>query len=210
MQYLASSSSTLLGQPSANLRRLIGYGVDDDAMSAFEIPNVDPAKLFRSPVLLFVLARRDIKAHEMKMEAAARVNAVRQYACEVRMELNDLITWPFLSSHFFNRLIAKSGRKKKIHRPVARVVRLTYKLLSLVWTYSIYINCNFIFLLIPQALNWLLRSATQPTCVHDVMWWFSETLSQYASSPPPSPVIQEIQEVSYKKKQIHDTILGTI
>ncbi|XP_013162054.1 PREDICTED: E3 ubiquitin-protein ligase MYCBP2 isoform X3 [Papilio xuthus] len=126
VQYLASSSSSLLGQPSANLRRLIGYGVGDDAVSAFEVPNVDPGALFRSPVLLFILARRDLKAHEEKMEAAARANAVRQYACE--------------------------------------------------------------------ALNWLLRSATQSTCVHDVMWWFCETLSQYANSQQPTPGVQENQE----------------
>ena len=28
-----------------------------------------------------------------------------------------------------------------------------------------------------QALNWLLRSVTQPTCLHDLMWHLSQALS---------------------------------
>lgn len=29
-----------------------------------------------------------------------------------------------------------------------------------------------------QALNWLLRTVTQPMCVHDIMWWFVSSLVQ--------------------------------
>nr|CAD7199865.1 unnamed protein product [Timema douglasi] len=32
-----------------------------------------------------------------------------------------------------------------------------------------------------QALNWLLRSVTQPTCLHDLLWWFVAALTP---SPP--------------------------
>lgn len=28
-----------------------------------------------------------------------------------------------------------------------------------------------------QALNWLLRSVTQPTCLHDLLWHFIQALS---------------------------------
>ncbi|CAG4984339.1 unnamed protein product, partial [Parnassius apollo] len=125
--YSASAGSSLLAQPSAALRRLIGCGDENEGtVSAFEAPKVDLAALFRSPVLNFVLSRRDLNAHRMKMDAAARINTVRQYACE--------------------------------------------------------------------ALNWLLRSATQPICVHDVMWWFCESLSQFASSMPPTFVMEDNKE----------------
>lgn len=28
-----------------------------------------------------------------------------------------------------------------------------------------------------QALNWLLRSVTQPVCLHDLLWWFVTSLA---------------------------------
>lgn len=28
-----------------------------------------------------------------------------------------------------------------------------------------------------QALNWLLRSVTQPICLHDLLWWFVTSLT---------------------------------
>lgn len=28
-----------------------------------------------------------------------------------------------------------------------------------------------------QALNWLLRSVTQPMCLHDLLWWFTASLT---------------------------------
>nr|XP_022909947.1 E3 ubiquitin-protein ligase MYCBP2 isoform X2 [Onthophagus taurus] len=30
-----------------------------------------------------------------------------------------------------------------------------------------------------QALNWLLRSVTQPVCLHDLLWWFVTSLQQH-------------------------------
>lgn len=27
-----------------------------------------------------------------------------------------------------------------------------------------------------QALNWLLKSVTQPICLHDLLWWFVTSL----------------------------------
>lgn len=32
-----------------------------------------------------------------------------------------------------------------------------------------------------QALNWLLRSVTQPICLHDLLWWFVASLSPIVS-----------------------------
>ena len=34
-----------------------------------------------------------------------------------------------------------------------------------------------------QALNWLLRSVTQPACLHDLLWWFVTALTPL----PPDP-----------------------
>lgn len=28
-----------------------------------------------------------------------------------------------------------------------------------------------------QALNWLIRSVTQPVCLHDLLWWFVTSLT---------------------------------
>lgn len=33
-----------------------------------------------------------------------------------------------------------------------------------------------------QALNWLLRSVTQPICLHDLLWWFVSSLTPIVSS----------------------------
>lgn len=33
-----------------------------------------------------------------------------------------------------------------------------------------------------QALNWLLRSVTQPICLHDLLWWFVSSLTPVISS----------------------------
>ncbi|XP_052752649.1 E3 ubiquitin-protein ligase MYCBP2 isoform X3 [Galleria mellonella] len=126
---LSGAGSSLLAQPSAALHRLVGCGAwskETCSVSAFEPSRVDPEALMRSPVLTFVLARRDLHAYRQKMDAAIRINTVRQYAFE--------------------------------------------------------------------ALNWLLRSATQPTCVHDVMWWFCSALDKYARIVPPPLSLDDNKE----------------
>ncbi|KAJ2954521.1 hypothetical protein O0L34_g2805 [Tuta absoluta] len=126
---LSGAGSSLLAQPSAALQRLVGCGewtADGCAVSAFEPPHVDADTLLRSPVLAFVLARRDLHAHRQKMDAAVRINTVRQYAFE--------------------------------------------------------------------AMNWLLRSSTQPTSVHDVMWWFSAALDKFARIVPPPLALDDSKE----------------
>lgn len=52
-------------------------------MSAFEPPRLDSEALMNSPVLSFILAKRDLHVHRQKMDAAVRINTVRQYAFEV-------------------------------------------------------------------------------------------------------------------------------
>ncbi|CAB3259020.1 unnamed protein product [Arctia plantaginis] len=126
---LSAAGSSLLAQPSASLRRLIGVGdwtSGAGAVSAFEAPQIDSEALMNSPVLSFILAKRDLHLHRQKMEATIRINTVRQYAFE--------------------------------------------------------------------ALNWLLRSATQPTCVHDVMWWFCNALDKFARIVPPPLAIEDNKE----------------
>lgn len=39
-------------------------------------------------------------------------------------------------------------------------------------------RCIMITLLF-QALNWMLHCVTQPTCFHDIMWWFNSAMEQY-------------------------------
>lgn len=34
-----------------------------------------------------------------------------------------------------------------------------------------------------QALNWLLRTVTQPICLHDLLWWFTNALTPVISDP---------------------------
>ncbi|XP_047524361.1 E3 ubiquitin-protein ligase MYCBP2 isoform X3 [Pieris napi] len=45
-----------------------------------------------------------------------------------------------------------------------------------------------------EALNWFLRSTTQPTCVHDVMWWFCNALDTYARIVQPPDADEENKE----------------
>ncbi|XP_048488841.1 E3 ubiquitin-protein ligase MYCBP2 [Plutella xylostella] len=128
---LAGGGSSLLAQPSAALQRLVG-GVDwtegTRSVSAFEPPRLDAEELMRRPTLAFVLARRDLHAYRQKMDAAVRINTVRQYAFE--------------------------------------------------------------------AMNWLLRSVTQPTCVHDVMWWFCNALDKFARIVPIIPADDNKENVA--------------
>ncbi|KAJ0183668.1 hypothetical protein K1T71_000091 [Dendrolimus kikuchii] len=128
---LPGAGSSLLAQPSAALQRLVGCGSWNNAgcVSAFEAPQVDPDTLIKSPVLSFVLARRDLLAHRQKMDAAVRINKVREYAFE--------------------------------------------------------------------ALNWLLRSTSQPVCVHDIMWWFCTALDKYARIVPPPLILEDNKEENF-------------
>lgn len=81
---LSGAGSSLLAQPSAELQRLVGCGDASNAsVSAFEPPRVDPDALMKSPVLTFALAKRDLPVYRQKMDAAVRINTVRQYAFEV-------------------------------------------------------------------------------------------------------------------------------
>lgn len=53
------------------------------AVSAFQSPHVDPETIMRSPVLTFILAKRELPSCRQKMDAAVRINTIRQYAFEV-------------------------------------------------------------------------------------------------------------------------------
>ena len=46
-----------------------------------------------------------------------------------------------------------------------------------------------------QAFNWLLRSITQPTCIHDLLWHFVGALT------PPPPEQEEEEDEGEKKKE---------
>ncbi|XP_046604041.1 E3 ubiquitin-protein ligase MYCBP2 isoform X2 [Neodiprion virginianus] len=53
-----------------------------------------------------------------------------------------------------------------------------------------------------QALNWLLRSVTQPICLHDLLWWFLSALT------PVTPDTLDVSEDDNRteKKEDHDMI----
>ncbi|XP_023712844.2 E3 ubiquitin-protein ligase MYCBP2 [Cryptotermes secundus] len=52
-----------------------------------------------------------------------------------------------------------------------------------------------------QALNWLLRSVTQPACLHDLLWWFVAALMPAA--PDPDSASEEDNNRTDKKDE-HD------
>lgn len=82
---IIGAGSSLLAQPSAALQKLVGVSENDGCtVSAFEASHVDPETLMRSPVLVFILGKRDIPACRQRIDAAVRINTVRQYAFEVR------------------------------------------------------------------------------------------------------------------------------
>lgn len=56
-----------------------------------------------------------------------------------------------------------------------------------------------------QALNWLLRSVTQPICLHDLLWWFIASLTPTV----PTPDIPDTNDEDNKtdKKDDHVSLL---
>lgn len=55
-----------------------------------------------------------------------------------------------------------------------------------------------------QALNWLLRSVTQPICLHDLLWWFIASLTP--TIPPDIPDTNE-EDNKTDKKDDHVNLL---
>lgn len=57
-----------------------------------------------------------------------------------------------------------------------------------------------------QALNWLLRSVTQPTCLHDLLWCFVAALTP--TSPPLQPPADDHnpQDQPHHKDKSHDLV----
>ncbi|XP_076287336.1 MYC binding protein highwire isoform X6 [Lasioglossum baleicum] len=54
-----------------------------------------------------------------------------------------------------------------------------------------------------QALNWLLRSVTQPICLHDLLWWFSASLTPVVT---PEPADSTDEDNRAEKRDEHDMI----
>lgn len=53
-----------------------------------------------------------------------------------------------------------------------------------------------------QSLNWLLRSVTQPVCLHDLLWWFVTSLT-------PIDVELESEEDNKPPRKIEDQVCVT-
>lgn len=56
-----------------------------------------------------------------------------------------------------------------------------------------------------QALNWLLRSVTQPICLHDLLWWFSASLTS-AVSPESADSTDEENRVEKRDEHVSITM----
>ena len=53
-----------------------------------------------------------------------------------------------------------------------------------------------------QALNWLLKSVTQPICLHDLLWWFVTSLT-------PAEIETETDDDNRPSKKIDDQVGST-
>lgn len=53
-----------------------------------------------------------------------------------------------------------------------------------------------------QALNWLLRSVTQPICLHDLLWWFVSSLTPV--TPSDSTEANEDNRTEKKEDHVND------
>lgn len=57
-----------------------------------------------------------------------------------------------------------------------------------------------------KALNWLLRSVTQTTCLHDLLWWFVAALTTTPVEPEPESKEKDesvVSEIKPDKKEEH-------
>ncbi|CAB3381481.1 Hypothetical predicted protein [Cloeon dipterum] len=58
-----------------------------------------------------------------------------------------------------------------------------------------------------QALTWLLRSVTQPTCLHDLLWWFVAALtpaSEYSGAIAEQPMDNELGRIGkFEDHELH-------
>lgn len=71
-------------QPSAALQQLIcGEKWKTRGFNAFQPLRLNPQVLMDLPVVEFAVGRRDLHVLRQKLEAAIRINTVRQYALEV-------------------------------------------------------------------------------------------------------------------------------
>lgn len=64
-----------------------------------------------------------------------------------------------------------------------------------------------------QSLNWLMRSVTQPTCLHDLMWWFAGSLKPSGGGSGPIAAMladngDEVAAVGAATKQTDDQYAG--
>lgn len=50
-----------------------------------------------------------------------------------------------------------------------------------------------------QALNWLLKSVTQPICLHDLLWWFVTSLT-------PAEIETETDDDNRPSKKIDEQV----
>ena len=55
-----------------------------------------------------------------------------------------------------------------------------------------------------QALNWLLRSVTQPICLHDLLWWFVASLTPVV---PPDVADMNDEDNRTERKDEHVSLM---
>ncbi len=85
---------------------------------------------------------------------------------------------------------------------MATILQIMLPVLHVIWGNQVAINYKYNKLKQKinvdnlQAFNWLMRSATQPTCLHDLFWHFIASLT-----PQPAEREQEEEEEEEKKKE---------
>ena len=71
---------------------------------------------------------------------------------------------------------------------------------------------SFFYFLFFQALNWLLRSVTQPTCLHDLLWCFVAALTPanphhvVPAAPSEDPHPQDQLHIHHHRDKAHDLV----
>ncbi|KAG7189537.1 hypothetical protein KM043_017228 [Ampulex compressa] len=78
--------------------------------------------------------------------------------------------------------IASSDRIEILTRPVMLFVLQQHNLQHLQFAMKQALRRAVCRVYAMQALNWLLRSVTQPMCLHDLLWWFVSSLTPIVST----------------------------
>lgn len=157
-----SDGSLLLCNPSENLRKLIPEEVFH-TLSA----TAQHTSHFRVPIASkFENYHGDRRQHDEPAGASANAGENASHNDELIAKHNELV----------------AGRQKicLMSRPTLAFVLQAHNLEKLRGAMKRNLRVATCRIYALQAMNWLMRSVTQPTCLHDLMWWFVTSLNPLA------------------------------